>query len=139
MPVLEMIVRRRQFIMARVKKIFKHPEQIEIHEVRAIPQQKWMVRHHFLERHQTLLQPLQPLALLFAPLVNAAAAELALLEPQKIELLRRRHVFLPVNVVEPETPRLQFHSRCSAREWIGRLRVRTGTGRVEISHQDIWR
>lgn len=87
MPVLQMIVRRRQFIMAGIKKIPQHPEQIEIHEVRAVSQQKWMVRRHFLERHQALLEPLQPFVLLFAPLVQAAAAEFALLESQKIELL----------------------------------------------------
>jgi len=51
---------------------------------------------------------LEPDLLVPAPLVQAAAAKFAFLEPEKIELFRRRHNFLPVNVVEPERHALDF-------------------------------
>ena len=108
MPALEVIVRRREFVMPGVEGIFKHPEQIKIHEARPVAEQEIMVHHHFLEGNQTLLQFFEPAFLFRAPLVNAAAAELALFEPQILQLIGGRHVFLVINVIQPKRRAFNF-------------------------------
>src|ERR1700690_4187945 len=95
-------MRRRQFEVAGIKEIFEHPEQIEVYKARLPAEQKGVVGQHFIKWQQSLFQQLKPVILLFAPLVNAAAAEFALLETQKLKLFRRRDIFPPVNVVQPE-------------------------------------
>ena len=46
--------------MAGVEEIFQHPEQVEIHKARLLAEQKGIVREHFLERQQLLLQLREP-------------------------------------------------------------------------------
>ena len=60
------------------------------------------MRQHHLEGQQRSAQLFEQGRLLAAPLVQAAAPELAFLVPQEGQLLGRRHELLPVNVVEPE-------------------------------------
>lgn len=49
-PVADFGVRLGQFVMAGIKKIFQHPEQIEIHESRMPFEDKWQMREHHFER-----------------------------------------------------------------------------------------
>ena len=125
--------------MAGIEKIFQHPEQIEIHEARRLAEQKGMVRQHFLEGQQVLLQLFEPVGLLRAPLVNAAAPELALLVPQKCELLGGRHVFLPVNVVEPERRAFDFVFDVAPEDGLDALKLEREQAELQLRRPDIWR
>src|ERR1019366_1062852 len=88
--------------MAGVKKIFQHPEQIEIHKARAVIEHERLVRQHHLKWKQPFLKLLEPEFLILAPLVEAAATELALLVPEKWKLFGWRDKFFPINVIQPE-------------------------------------
>src|ERR1041385_5501730 len=92
----------RQLIMFRVKKIAQHSEQIEVHKPWPVINQKLPIHQHFLEGYQTLLQLTEQFALLLAPLVETAAAELALLVPDETQPVRLRNKLAPVNVGEFE-------------------------------------
>src|ERR1039458_4805671 len=89
-PFSDVRMRLRQFVVAGVEEIFQHPEQVEIHKTRLLAEQEGIVREHFLERQQLLLQLREPGGLLEAPLVEAAAAEFALLVPEKGKSEERR-------------------------------------------------
>ena len=102
MPGLDLLVPSGQLVMAGVEKIFEHAEQIEIHKARPVVEHERLVRQHHLEWKQPFLKLLEPEFLILAPLVEAAAAELALLVPEKRKLFGQRDKFLPINVVEPE-------------------------------------
>ena len=43
-PFADLFVARGQFVMAGIKKIFQHPEQVEIHKARLVIQQKILVQ-----------------------------------------------------------------------------------------------
>src|SRR5665213_1471597 len=66
------------------------------------------MRQNDFKRNQQFFQPLEPDFLILAPLLDAAAAEFPFLESQELQLLRRRDIFLPINVVEPERRALDF-------------------------------
>ncbi len=53
MPILDLWMRGRQFVVAGIKEIFQHPEQIEVHKPRLFAEQKRLVREHFLKRQQS--------------------------------------------------------------------------------------
>src|SRR5664279_6060345 len=99
---------RRQLVMAGIEEIFEHPEQVKIHEARAFIQQERLVQQHLLERDQMLRQPLEPEFLVLAPLLDAAATELALFESQVLQMVRRWRVFFIINVVEPKSRTFDF-------------------------------
>ena len=109
MPGDDLRVRGGQLVVAGVKKIPEHPEQIEIHKTRLRAEQKRLVREHFLKGNQFLFQLFEPLALLRAPLVKAAAAKLALLEPQETELVRPPARFPSSKCRSAGTPRPRCH------------------------------
>src|ERR1039458_1887234 len=94
--------------MAREQKIFQHAKQIEIHEQRTFAQKKFRMREHLFKWHEAGFQFFQPHLLVFAPLVNAAAPELAFFEAQILELPAGRSVLAVVNVVQPERGALDF-------------------------------
>ena len=79
--------------MAGVEKVSQHAEQIEIHEARPVIQQKRFVHQHFFEGHQLFRQRGHHAFLLGAPLVDAAAAELALFVPQEAQAIGSGHHF----------------------------------------------
>src|ERR1035437_416699 len=108
MPFPDLLVSLGQLVVAGVEKIFEHPEQIEIHKARPVFEHERQVRQHHLERKQPLFQLLEPEFLVLAPLVKAAVPKFAFFEPEKIELLRHGHIFLPINIVQPERRALDF-------------------------------
>src|ERR1035437_3731207 len=108
MPLLDALVSRGQFVMTGVKKIVQHAEQIEINEARAVIQQERLVRQHHFKRNQSFFELLEQIFLLRAPLVNAAATELAFLVAEEGQLPGARNEFLPVNIVESEGRALNF-------------------------------
>lgn len=101
-PVADFRVCFGQFIMAGIKEIFQHAEQIEVHEARMLFQNERQMREHHFERQQFFFELLEQILLVFAPLVNAAAAKFPFLEPQELQLFLRGNNFFPINIVEPE-------------------------------------
>src|SRR5271154_831960 len=108
MPFLDLFVARGRLVMAGVEKIFEHPEQVEIHEARALAKQKRLVQQHLLERNQFVFKLFEQFALLLTPSIKAAAAKLAFFVSLKSKLLRLRHQFLPINIIQPESNCLNF-------------------------------
>ena len=107
-PFLDLFVARGQFVMAGVEKIFKHPQQVEIHKMRLVVEQEFLACQDDLKGNQPLFEFFEPVFLVFAPLLNAAAPEFSFFETQELQLLRRRDVFLVINVVEPERRAFDF-------------------------------
>src|SRR6185436_18846394 len=101
-PALDLRVRLGQLVMPGVKKIPEHPEQIEIHEARPVINQERSMPQHLLERGEPFLKLMKQLGFLHAPLVEAAASELALLVPHKKQPVGLGNEIAPVNVREFE-------------------------------------
>ncbi|OQB94554.1 MAG: hypothetical protein BWX84_00153 [Verrucomicrobia bacterium ADurb.Bin118] len=87
---------------ARGEVMGQYAEQIKVHEPRPRPQQEPVVHEHFLEGQEFRGELPLPLFPVPPPLIEAAGAKLAFLETQKIQLLRRRHKFAPVQVGQAE-------------------------------------
>jgi hypothetical protein len=66
------------------------------------------MHEHFLEGHEAVVELLQPIATLCAPLVDATAAEFAFLEAEILQLIGRPHVFPVINIVQAERRSFDF-------------------------------
>src|SRR5436190_3218369 len=89
--------------MAAVKKIGEHAVEIEIEKARPVVEQEGPIQQHLLERHETIGQLGEQPFLIRAPNLEAATPELPLLVPQKTDLIRFRHEFLPINIIQLKT------------------------------------
>ena len=107
-PAPQARVRGGQTVTTRIEKISKHAEQIEIHEERAIAQQEGLADQHFFAGNEGLFQLGQQTFLVRLPLVQAAAAELALFMANEPDLVICRHYLLPVNIIQAETGAFNF-------------------------------
>src|SRR4051812_41269220 len=89
-------------VMAAIEKVPQHAEKVKVNKAWRLAEQEGIVHQHFLERQQVGLDFLQPTALARAPLIDATAAEFALLEAEILQLIRRANVFLVINIIEPK-------------------------------------
>src|ERR1041385_4924220 len=103
MPPVEVRVGLRQFVVPGVKEIAQHPAQVEVHEARAIVNQERAMPQHLLEGCKALLELVEQFTFLRAPLIETAAAELALLVTHEQQPAGFRNEFAPVNVRKLET------------------------------------
>src|SRR6185437_9947068 len=102
-PFADFLVSRDQVVMAAKKKVLQHSEKVKVHKTRYFTEQKRAMHQHLLERHEAIVKLPQPVALVGAPLLDAAPAEFALLEPDVLQLVSRADVFLVKNVVQTES------------------------------------
>ena len=93
---------RGYLVVAAEEKVLQHPEKVKVNKARRLAEQEGIVHQHFLERQQAVFEFFQPTAPLRAPLLDAAAAKFALFETQILQLVARRHVFLVINIIQPE-------------------------------------
>src|SRR6266851_4419146 len=101
-PFLNPRVGGRQAIVAGIKKIAKHPVEIEVHKPGTPVNQERLVQQHFLEGDEPLLQLGQQFFLARAPAFDAAPSKLALFVPEEAQMIGGRHHFPPINVIELE-------------------------------------
>ena len=102
MPLADLRTAFGQLVVPGEKEVPKHSPEIEINKVRTVAEEKVFMREHFLERQERIFEASQPIGLLRAPLIHAAAAELAFLVTERMHLFGFRNKFLPVNVVQAE-------------------------------------
>ena len=74
-------------IVAGVKKVREDAPKVEVHEARLIIQEEIPRAEHLLEGDQQRRQLRLPLLAVGPPLIDAAAPELPLLEPEIVQLL----------------------------------------------------
>ena len=74
-----------EFVMTGEQEIFQHAEEIEIDEARTHVEQEGAFAEHLLVRHEALREAGEQILLIAPPRVDAAASELAFLEPQIIQ------------------------------------------------------
>ena len=108
MPAAEVGLRLGQLVMAGIKKIIEHAEQVEVHKVRTFTQQKRGVREGVFKGGEAGFQFFQPAGFLRAPLVNAAAPELAFLETEILQFVGGGQfgaaiIFPVINIVQAES------------------------------------
>lgn len=101
-PIAQLRVRAREFVMARVEIILDDAKEIEIDEERAISEEKLFVVEHLLARQEGGFDLRDHLLLVFGPLVEAAAAELALFVADEQEAVGFGNLVAPIDVVEFE-------------------------------------
>ena len=101
-PILDASMRRREAVMAGIKEITEDAIEIEIEKMGPVIEQERPVEQHLLKGHQQLRQLLKQFLLLPAPLIEATAAKLPFLMPQKAELVRSWDEFLPINIIQLE-------------------------------------
>src|SRR6266542_2904547 len=110
----------RKAIVAGVKKVGQDPPKIKVDKTRPVAEQKRPAGQHLLERNEQVGQVGEQRLLAGAPLLEAAAAELAFLVPEMAELLGGRDEFPVIHVVQfkaqpshcgPKRPRLSLASR----------------------------
>lgn len=94
--------------MAAVKEVGQHAVKVEVDEVRRVVEQKWPIFQHHFERGEQRGQLFEQLRRLRAPLIDATAAELAFLVPDKTELVRFGNEFFVENVVQFESGPFDF-------------------------------
>lgn len=101
-------MRHRKPVMSGKQKIGQHAVEVEIDEMGAVAEEELLVDQHLLIRHEFFLQTREEELLLGAPLLQAAAAELAFLVAEECHLFGFRHKLLPVNVIELEGEPFDF-------------------------------
>src|SRR6266498_5158539 len=90
----------RKAIVAGVKKVGQDPPKIKVDKTRPVAEQKRPAGQHLLERNEQGGQVGEQRLLAGAPLLEAAAAELAFLVPEMAELLGGRDEFPVIHVVQ---------------------------------------
>ena len=108
MPAAKVGLRLGQLVMAGIKKVIEHAEQVEVHKVRTFTQQKRGVCEGIFIGSEAGFQFFQPDGFLRAPLVNATTPELAFLETEILQFVGGGQfgpaiVFPVMNIVQAES------------------------------------
>ncbi len=99
---------RGQRVMAGIKNIAEHAEQIEIEEERLMTEEERFVEEHLFTGKQELIELGEQLLLLTTPLIDAASAEFPLFMTEDKHAIGDGDHFLPIDIVQLESNSLDI-------------------------------